>query len=106
MQSDPKPEDNEFGYYVFDTLPSISTVPKEEVIINMAENAIPTEGTNLNIGISKAYEVYQKGIFYVNKYDMLNKNHLPTGQPYFIRDSIPMQYVKDNKQTFETMVLP
>ena len=35
---------------------------------------------------------------------MLGKNHLKTGQLYFIRDNILMQYVKDNKQTFEAIV--
>ena len=37
---------------------------------------------------------------------MLNKNHLQSGHSYFIRDNILMQYVIDNKQTFETIVLP
>ena len=35
---------------------------------------------------------------------MFNKDHLQSGHPYLIRDNILMEYVMDNKVTFETTV--
>ena len=41
-----------------------------------------------------------------NTVHMLNKNHLQSRHPYFIKVNILMWYVMNNKQTFETVVLP
>ena len=41
IQLEPEPEGNEFGYYIFDCLSDNNTVPKEETVVNMINNAIP-----------------------------------------------------------------
>ena len=83
-------------------------VPIEEVIVNIVDNTIFIPGTELYKGIYKVEIQGLQGKDDFCKYilKMLNKNHLQTGQPYFIRGNILMQYVKGNKQAFETMVLP
>ena len=53
IQLDPEPKGHEFGCYVFDILPDINTHPKQDVIINMLDNAILTQATNFDIGMSK-----------------------------------------------------
>ena len=78
IQSDSEPECHEFGCYIFDTLPNIRTFPKEEVIVNMVDNAISTQSTNLDIGISKV-EIQghqEKHDFYRHILNMLNMNNL------------------------------
>ena len=88
-QSDPEQKGQEFSYYVCDTLLNISAVPKEEVVINMVDNAILTHGTNLDISVSTvSLKLQEKDDFCKYIINVLNKNHLQTGQPYFIRDSI------------------
>ena len=43
---DPEPKGHHLGYYVFDSLPDISMLPKQEVVINMLDNATSTQDTN------------------------------------------------------------
>ena len=52
LKLDPEPDGHEFGYYVFDSLPNITTDPKQETIMNMIHNAIPMYDINLGVGIS------------------------------------------------------
>ena len=52
IQLDPESKGHEFGYCAFDSLPDISTLPKQEVVINILNNTILIQDTNLNIGIS------------------------------------------------------
>ena len=69
IHTDPKPEGHEFGQYVFDPLPHISTVPKEEVVVNMVDNTILTQDTNLDIDISKVeVQRLQESDVFVNTY--------------------------------------
>ena len=63
IQSDPEQDSHESCYFVFDTLHNISAVPKEEVAVNMVDNAILMQGTNLDIDVSRSIKMTQKGGF-------------------------------------------
>ena len=74
IQLDTDPESHEFGCYVFDLLLEIITLSKQEVLVNMLDNSILTQGTNHDIGLSNA-EIQNKDDFYKHIFNMSFKNH-------------------------------
>ena len=58
----------------------------------MVDSAILTQGSNLDIGVYKVrvQKLQEKNDFCKQILNILNKNHLYTGQLYFIRGNILM----------------
>ena len=54
IQLDQEVEGHELGYYVLNSLPDINTVSKQEVLVNMHDNAISAQSTNIDVGIPNA----------------------------------------------------
>ena len=52
MPLDPEPEGHEFGYYVLNSLPDMNTLCRQEVAINMLDNAILAYDNNPDTRIS------------------------------------------------------
>ena len=106
----PEPEGYEFGYYVFEELDPIKTEKEMGDICNIQQpddQPIP-EDTKVDWGLSsKDIRKAQS----VDKFchDMLN--NLIQGKPmidqgYHVEDGILRKYVTDNKQRFDTIVVP
>ena len=51
IQLDLEQKGHEFGYYVFNILPDIKTLPKQEVAINMLGDDAQIQDNNFDIGI-------------------------------------------------------
>ena len=51
-------------------------------------------------------QAQQKDKFCQEQYNKLKKHTLPSTHPYYIQDGVLMKYTTDNKQRFETIVVP
>ena len=112
---DIKPEEEaegfEFGYYAFEDLEPIHTAKRIDYILdihqNQSEAAIPddikVEWSLTPVQIKQAQE---KDKFCKEQYNKFLKGSLPNTHPYYIKYGILMKYTTDNKQRFETIVVP
>ena len=51
-------------------------------------------------------QAQQKDKFCKEQYNKIRKGPLPSTHPYYIQDGVLMKYTTDNKQKFETIVVP
>ena len=111
VKCEEEPEGFEFGYYAFEDLEPIHTSERIDYIMDIHQNqsdvAIPddikVEWGLTPIQIKKAQ---QKDKFCKEQYNKILKGSLPNTHPYYIKDGILMRYTTDNKQRFETIVVP
>ena len=110
IQQDSEPEGYEFGYYTFDTLPTlevsnIETTQDASVHINNESDAnnILLE---LPIDNNKLFELQQKDMFCANILAQIEKGNIIEGQLYIIQNKLLKRYVTDGDNTYETIVLP
>ena len=105
VQQDSEPEGYEFGYYTFDTLPTlevsnIDTTQDTSVHVN-DDNLI-----ELPIDKNTLYRLQQKDEFCANILAQIKKGNIIEGQLYVIQDKLLKRYVVDSDNTYETIVLP
>ena len=111
VEPEEEPEGFEFGYYAFEELEPIHTTAKLDYIMDIHHNqtdvAIPND-IKVEWGLTPVQikQVQQKDKFCKEQYDKIVKGSLPPTHPYYIKDGILMKYVTDNKQKFETIVVP
>ena len=110
IQQDSEPEGYEFGYYTFDTLPSlevsnIETTQDASAHVNNESNAnnilleLPIDNNTLS-------ELQQKDIFCANILVQIEKGNIIEGLLYIIQNKLLKRYVTDGNNTCETIVLP
>ena len=110
IQQDSEPEGYEFGYYTFDTLPTlevsnIETTQGASVHVNDESNAnnilleLPIDNNMLS-------ELQQKDMFCANILVQIEKGNIIEGQLYIIQNKLLKRYVTDGDNTYETIVLP
>ena len=108
IQQESKPEGYEFGYYTFDTLPtmevsSVGTAPDTPYIDerDVKENLItlPLDNDILS-------ELQLQDAFCANILAQIEKGNIIEGQMYKVQNKLLKRYVNDGDKTYETIVLP
>ena len=74
---------------------------------NQSDAAIPDD-IKVEWGLTPVQikQAQQKDKFCKEQYNKILKGSLPNTHPYYIKDGILMKYTTDNKQRFETIVVP
>ena len=106
----PEPEGYEFGYYAFEELDPIKTTKDEEDICDIQQQddqPIPVD-TKVEWGLSsedirKAQSVDK---FCTDMLRKLTQGKSMVNQAYHVKDGILRKYIIDNKQRFDTIVVP
>ena len=109
---DPESEGQEYGYCVFEELPTISMIkkvsPKAEVNLNEVAVSVADSGTNLALNITherlchlQQEDPFCKWIMVLLKFSKLQANYL-----YYIDSKLLMRNIIYSKQYFHTMVFP
>ena len=110
VQQDSEPEGYEFGYYTFDTLPTlevsnVETTPHTSVNVN-DNNNVNNNLLELPIDNDTLFRLQQKDKFCANILAQIEKGNIIEGQLYKIKDKLLKRYVVDGDNTYETIVLP
>ena len=103
-----EPEGYEFGYYTFDTLPTLE-VSNVETSHNTSLSVNDTEASNDNLwklplSNDTLSKLQQKDIFCSNILNQIEKGNIIEGQLCIIKDKLLKRYVIDGNNTYETTV--
>ena len=109
VQQDSEPEGYEFGYYTFDTLPTlevsnVETTQDTSVCANDDNNA-NNNLLELPIDNDTLFRLQQKDRFCANILTQIEKGNIIKGQLYVIQDKLLKRYVVDGDNMCETIVL-
>ena len=110
VQQDSEPEGYEFGYYSFDTLPTlevsnIDTTQDTSVCVNDNNNS-NNNLLELPISYNMLFQMQQKDMFCKNILAQIEKGNIIEGQLYVIKDKLLRRYVIDGDDTYETIIIP
>ena len=110
IQPESEPEGYEFGYYTFDTLPTLE-VFDVETSQNTSLSVDDTEASNndpwkLPLSNDTLSKLQQKDIFCNNILNQIEKGNIIEGQLYIIKDKLLKRYVIGRNNTYETTVIP
>ena len=110
IQQDSEPEGYVFGYYTFDTLPTlevsnIETTQDASVHVNDESN-VNNCFLELPIDNNTLFELQQKDTFCANIIVQIEKGNIIEGQLYIIQNKLLKRYVTDGDYTYETIMLP
>ena len=110
VQQHSEPEGYEFGYYTFDTLPTlevsnIETTQDTSVCVN-DNNDANNNLLELPINNDVLFRLQQKNRFCANILAQIEKWNIIKGQLYVIQNKLLKRYVVDGDNTYETIVLP
>ena len=110
VQQDYEPEGYEFGYYTFDTLPTlevsnVETTQDTSVCVN-DDNDVNNNLLELPIDNDMLFRLQHKDRFCVNILSQIEKGNIIEGQLYVIQEKLLKRYVVDGDNTYETIVLP
>ena len=110
VQQDSEPEGYEFGFYTFDTLPTlevsnIETTQDTSVCVNDDSN-INDSLLELPMDNNTLFKLQQKDTFCANILAQIEKGNIIEGQLYVIQDKLLKRYVTDGDNMYETIVLP
>ena len=108
IQQDSEPEGYEFGYYTFDTLPTLE-VSNIETTQDASSNDKSNPDENLielPLDNDILFELQQKDMFCANILAQIEKGNIIKGQVYKVQNKLLKKYVTDGDKTYETIVLP
>ena len=110
VQQDSEPEGYEFGYYTFDTLPTleisnIETTQDTSLCVN-DDSDVNNSLLELPIDNNTLFKLQQKDMFCANILAQIEKGSIIEGQLYVIQNKLLKRYVTDGNNTYETIVLP
>ena len=108
IQQDSEPEGYEFGYYTFDTLPTLE-VSNIETTQDASSNdkSDPNENLiDLPLDNDTLFELQQKDTFCTNILAQIERGNIIKGQVYKVKNKLLKRYVTDGDKTYETIVLP
>ena len=108
IQQNPEPEGYEFGYYTFDTLPTleVSNIETTQDASVNDESDANNSLIELPIDNNTLSELQQKDTFCANILTQIEKGNIIEGQLYIVQNKLLKRYVTDGDNTYETMVLP
>ena len=110
VQQDSESEGYEFGYYTFDTLPTlevsnIETTQDTSVCVN-DESDVNNSLLDLSIDNNMLFKLQQKDTFCANILVHIEKGNVIEGQLYIIQNKLLKRYVIDGDNTYETIIIP
>ena len=110
VQPESEPEGYEFGYYTFDTLPTLE-VSNVETSQDTSIHVNDTEVSNndlwkLPLSNDTLSKLQQKDKFYNNILKQIEKGNIMEGQLYVVKDKVLKRYVIDGNNTYENTVIP
>ena len=110
IQQDSEPEGYEFGYYTFDTLPTleVSNIETTQDVSVHVNNESDANNSLLGLPIDNnmLFELQQKDTFCANILAQIEKGNIIEGQLYIVQNKVLKRYVTDGDNTYETIVLP
>ena len=110
VQPESEPEGYEFGYYTFDTLPTLEVSNVEtpqDTSLNVNDiNAPDSILLDLPINNDSLFKLQQKDLFCNNILTQIEKGNIIKGQMYTVKDKLLKRYVIDGDNTYETTVIP
>ena len=108
VQQDSEPEGYEFGYYTFDTLPTLEVSNIETTQdVSSNEESDPKENLiELPLDNDTLFDLQQKDTFCINILAQLERGNIIEGQLYKVQNKLLKRYVTDGDKTYETIVLP
>ena len=109
VQPESEPEGYEFGYYTFDTLPTLEVsnieVPQDTSLNANNINAPDSILLDLPINNDSLFKLQQKDSFCNNILTQIEKGNIIEGQMYTVKDKLLKRYVIDGDNTYETTVI-
>ena len=110
IQQDSEPEGYEFGYYTFDTLPTLEVSNIESTQDVSVHHDDESNANNilleLPIDNNMLFELQQKDTFCANILVQIEKANINEGQLYIVQNKLLKRYVADGDNTYEANVLP
>ena len=108
IQQDLEPEGYEFGYYTFDTMPTLEVSNIETTQAASGNNkSDPNENLiDLPLHNDTLFKLQQKDMFCANILAQIEKGNIIKGQVYKIQNKLLKTYVTDGDKTYKTIVLP
>ena len=110
VQQESEPEGYEFGYYTFDTLPSLEVSNIEttqDTSVCVSDNNDSTNNLlELPISNDMLSQLQQKDMFCKNILAQIEKGNIIEEQLYVIQDKLLKRYVIDGNNSYETTVIP
>ena len=108
IQQDSEPEGYEFGYYTFDTLPTleVSNIETTHDVMSNDESDPNDNLIGLPLDTDTLFDLQQKDTFCANIIAQIEKGNVIEGQLYLIQNKLLKRYVIDGDKTYETIMLP
>ena len=108
VQQDSEPEGYEFGYYTFDTLPTmeVSNIETIQDTSSIDEKDVEEHLINLPLDNDMLSELQLQDTFCANILAQIEKGNIIEGQMYRVQNKLSRRYVTDGDKTYETIVLP
>ena len=108
IQQDSEPEGYEFGYYTFDTLPTLEVSNIETIGDASSNNESDPNDSLIELPLDNdtLFELQQKDTFCANILAQIEKRNIIEGQLYIVQNKLLKKYVTDGDKTYETIVLP
>ena len=108
IQQDSEPEGYEFGYYTFDTLPTLEVSNVETTQDVSVNDGSDDNNSSMELPIDHniLLELQQKDTFCANILVQIEKGNVIEGQLYIIQNKLLKRYVTDGDNTYEAIVLP
>ena len=107
-QQDSEPEGCEFGYYTFDTLPTmeVSNIETTQDTSSNDEKDVKENLIKLPLNNDMLSELQLKDTFCANILAQIEKGNIIEGQMYKVQNKLLKRYVTDGDKIYETIVLP
>ena len=108
IQQDSEPEGYEFGYYTFDTLPTleVSNIETKQGVPSDDENDNNENLIELPLDNDTLLELQQKDTFCAHILAQIEKGNIIEGQLYKVQNKLLKRYVTDSDKTYKTIELP
>ena len=109
IQPEPEPEGYEFGYYTFDSLPTLEVTNVEttqDVSLETKDKDAPNNDLwKLPINNDTLSRLQQEDVFCKNILSQIEKGNMVEGQLYLVKDKILKRYIIDGENTYEATVI-
>ena len=107
-QQDLEPEGYKFGYYTFDTLPTmeVSNIETTQDTTSIDKEDVEEDHIKLPLNVDILSELQLKDMFCANILAQIEKGNIIKGQTYKIQNNLLKRYMTDGDKTYETIVLP
>ena len=109
IQPEPEPEGYEFGYYTFDSLPTLEVSNVEttqDVSLETKDKDAPNNDLwKLPMSNDTLSRLQQEDVFCKNILSQIEKGNIVEGQLSLVKDKILKRYVIDGDNTYETTVI-